>query len=75
LGADQQVPRVCSAATEGRTEASLIEYADAHHAFDAPVLPAEVKVPDGNSVTNCSLEQGDEHRLEAAPHAARPVRA
>ena len=38
---------------------SLIEYADAHHAFDAPFLPAEVKVPDGNSVINCSLEEGE----------------
>ena len=38
---------------------SLIEYADAHHAFDAPFLPAEVRVPDGNSVINCSLEEGE----------------
>jgi dienelactone hydrolase len=38
---------------------SLIEYADAHHAFDAPVLAAEVKVPDANSVSNCSLEEGE----------------
>jgi len=38
---------------------NLIEYPDAHHAFDAPNLAAEVKVAQANSVSNCSLEEGD----------------
>lgn len=38
---------------------SLIEYAEAHHAFDAPVLAAEVKVPQGTSPSGCSLEEGE----------------
>lgn len=38
---------------------NLIEYPDAHHAFDAPSLAAEVKFPQANSVSNCSFEEGD----------------
>jgi dienelactone hydrolase len=38
---------------------SLIEYPDAHHAFDSPNLKTEVKVPQANSSINCSLAEGD----------------
>ena len=38
---------------------NLIEYPDAHHAFDSPSLAAEVKIPQAMAVSNCSLEEGD----------------
>ena len=38
---------------------NLIEYPDAHHAFDSPGLAVEVKIPQATSVSNCSLEEGD----------------
>jgi len=37
----------------------LIEYPDAHHAFDAPVIKPDTKIPQAITARNCSLSEGE----------------
>lgn len=37
----------------------LIEYPDAHHAFDAPAIKPDTKLPQAVSPRNCTLSEGD----------------
>jgi dienelactone hydrolase len=52
----------------------LIEYPDAHHAFDAPVIKPDTKVPQAISPRNCSLSEGDKGAiLNSAKHPFTPA--
>lgn len=44
-------------------DATLTEYAGAHHGYDNPSLPPVLKVPQGQTTRNCALREGERGEL------------